>query len=80
MITRYLLFTLREQVQYFLAVVLVTHQRLKIINNIFELMADKISISFDEDNKIRVLEADKFKETDTMRSESMEFMKSIFPQ
>ena len=41
-------------------------------------MSDKISISFDEDNKIRVLEADKFKETDTMRSESMEFMKSIF--
>lgn len=44
----------------------------------FESMTDKISISFDEDNKIRVLEADKFKETDTMRSESMEFMKSIY--
>jgi intraflagellar transport protein 20 len=41
-------------------------------------MSDKISISFDEDNKIRVLEADKFKETDMMRSESMEFMKSNF--
>lgn len=39
-------------------------------------MTDKISISFDEDNKIRVLEADKFKETDMMRSESMEFLKS----
>ena len=41
-------------------------------------MTDKISISFDEDNKIRILEADKFKETDLMRSESMEFLKSIY--
>lgn len=39
-------------------------------------MTDKISISFDEDNRIRVLEADKFKQTDTLKNESMEFIKS----
>jgi intraflagellar transport protein 20 len=40
-------------------------------------MTDKISISFDEDNRIRVLEADKFKLTDNLKNESMDFMKSI---
>ena len=41
-------------------------------------MTDKISVSFDEDNRIRVLEADKFKLTDNLKNESMDFMKSIF--
>ena len=40
-------------------------------------MTDKISISFDEENRIRVLEADKFKLTDNLKNESMDFMKSI---
>jgi hypothetical protein len=30
-------------------------------------MSDKISISFDDENRIRVLEADKFKETDNLK-------------
>lgn len=41
-------------------------------------MADKISITFDDENRIRVLEADKFKDTETMRNDSMEFIKSTF--
>ena len=41
-------------------------------------MTDKISITFDDENRIRVLEADKFKDTETMRNESMEFIKSDF--
>ena len=40
-------------------------------------MADKISITFDEDNRIRVLEADKYRETDQLRTESMEFIKKV---
>ena len=39
-------------------------------------MADKISITFDDENRIRVLEADKFKDTENMRNDSMEFIKS----
>ncbi|KAL4449313.1 hypothetical protein ABPG74_015695 [Tetrahymena malaccensis] len=40
-------------------------------------MADKISITFDEENKIRVLEQDKYKETDQLKNESMEFIKKV---
>ena len=40
-------------------------------------MTDKISITFDEDNRIRVLEADKFKDTECIKNESMEFIKSF---
>ena len=39
-------------------------------------MSDKISITFDEENRIRVLEADKFQDTEAMKNESMEFIKS----
>lgn len=39
-------------------------KRLKEKGWYFKKMTDKISITFDEDNKIRVLEQDKFKETD----------------
>lgn len=43
-------------------------------------MNDKISITFDEENRIRVLESDKFQDTEAMKNESMEFIKSkIFP-
>lgn len=41
-------------------------------------MNDKISITFDDENRIRVLEPEKFKDTETMRNESMEFIKSNF--
>ena len=40
-------------------------------------MSDKIQISFDEDNRIRVLEADKFTLTDQLKNDSMDFLKSI---
>lgn len=40
-------------------------------------MTDKISITFDEENKIRVLEQDKYKETDQLKNESMEFIKKV---
>lgn len=40
-------------------------------------MSDKISITFDEENKIRVLEADKFRQTEQLKNESMEFIKKI---
>ncbi len=39
-------------------------------------MADKVAITFDEDNQIRVLEASKFRETDTLRNEGMSFISS----
>jgi len=39
-------------------------------------MSEKISITFDEENRIRVLEADKFQDTEAMKNESMEFIKS----
>ena len=32
-------------------------------------MTDKISITFDEENKIRVLEADKFRQTEQLKNE-----------
>ena len=41
-------------------------------------MSEKISITFDEDNRIRVLEPEKYKETETLRNESVEFLKSSF--
>ncbi|KRX07369.1 hypothetical protein PPERSA_06984 [Pseudocohnilembus persalinus] len=43
-------------------------------------MADKISISFDEENKIRVLDAEKFRETEAIKNESMEFIKKVLNQ
>ena len=39
-------------------------------------MADKIAITFDEDNQIRVLEANKFRETDMLRNEGTQFISS----
>ena len=38
---------------------------------------DKISITFDDENRIRVLDADKFRETDSLKNESMEFIKKV---
>ena len=40
-------------------------------------MTDKISITFDEDNRIRVLDAEKYRETDQLKMESMEFIKKV---
>jgi intraflagellar transport protein 20 len=39
-------------------------------------MGDKIAITFDDENRIRVLDADKYKDTDLLKNESMEFIKS----
>ena len=41
-------------------------------------MAEKmaVSITFDENNSIRVLDSEKFKETDNIRNECNEFLKS----
>jgi len=39
-------------------------------------MAEKIAITFDEDNQIRVLESDKFRETDALKNESIGFISS----
>ena len=35
-----------------------------------------VSITFDENNQIRVLESDKFKETENLKNECMDFLKS----
>ncbi len=40
-------------------------------------MADKISITFDDENRIRVLDSEKFRETDSLKNESMEFIKKV---
>ena len=41
-------------------------------------MNDKISIAFDDQNNIRVLDPEKFQDTETMKNESMDFIKSRF--
>ncbi len=35
-----------------------------------------VSITFDESNQIRVLESDKFSETETLKNETSEYLKS----
>lgn len=40
-------------------------------------MADKLSISFDEENNIRVLDPEKFRESDHLKSLSMEFITKV---
>lgn len=40
-------------------------------------MSDKISITFDDENRIRVLDPEKFRETDQLKNESMEFVKKV---
>ena len=40
-------------------------------------MSEKISITFDDENRIRVLDSDKYRETDLLKNESMEFIKKI---
>ena len=43
-------------------------------------MAEHLSIAFDEENNIRVLEAEKYRESDQLKSLSMEFItKVLFP-
>ena len=42
-------------------------------------MTDKVAITFDEDNQIRVLEASKFRETDHLRTEGTGFISSKQP-
>ena len=40
-------------------------------------MADKLSISFDEDNRIRVLDPEKFRESDHLKGLSMQFITKV---
>jgi intraflagellar transport protein 20 len=40
-------------------------------------MSERVSVTFDEDNRIRILDAEKFKESEKLKSESLEFIKSI---
>ena len=40
-------------------------------------MADKLSISFDEENNIRVLDPEKYRESDHLKSLSMEFITKV---
>ena len=40
-------------------------------------MAEKVQITFDEDNQIRVLEASKFRETDALKNEGQGFIAKI---
>lgn len=37
----------------------------------------KLSITFDEENNIRVLQAEKFRETDQLKSQCMEFITKV---
>ncbi|CAD8203180.1 unnamed protein product (macronuclear) [Paramecium tetraurelia] len=40
-------------------------------------MTEEISITFDEQNKIRVLDAEKYRETEQLKIESMDFIKKV---
>ena len=40
-------------------------------------MAEHLSIAFDEENNIRVLEAEKYRESDQLKSLSMEFITKV---
>ena len=40
-------------------------------------MSEKVSITFDEENNIRVLEADKYRESDQLKSQAMEFITKV---
>lgn len=40
-------------------------------------MAQHLSIAFDEENNIRVLEAEKYRESDQLKSISMEFITKV---
>lgn len=40
-------------------------------------MSEEIAITFDEQNKIRVLDADKYRETEQLKIDSLEFIKKV---
>ena len=40
-------------------------------------MSDKVSITFDEDNNIRILDVDKYRESDQLKSQAMEFITKV---
>ena len=42
-----------------------------------EMDKNPVSITFDENSQIRVLDADKYKETDNLKTECLNFLKSI---
>lgn len=41
-------------------------------------MTQQLSIAFDEENNIRVLEADKYRESDQLKSISMQFITKVY--
>jgi intraflagellar transport protein 20 len=40
-------------------------------------MTDKVSITFDDENRIRILDSEKFRETELLKNESMEFIRKV---
>jgi intraflagellar transport protein 20 len=40
-------------------------------------MSEKVSITFDEENNIRILDADKYRESDQLKSQAMEFITKV---
>ena len=42
-------------------------------------MSEKVSITFDEDNNIRILDVDKYRESDQLKSQAMEFITKVNP-
>ena len=38
-----------------------------------------VNITFDENNQIRVLSSDKYRETENLKSECIDFLKSKYP-
>ena len=43
-------------------------------------MSEKVSITFDEDNNIRILDVDKYRESDQLKSQAMEFITKVNPK
>ena len=42
-------------------------------------MSDNLNITFDEENKIRILEPEKFRESEQLKNDSLEFVKKVTP-
>ena len=40
-------------------------------------MADNLNITFDEENKIRILEPEKFRESEQLKNDSLDFVKKV---
>ena len=40
-------------------------------------MSDNLNITFDEENKIRILDPEKFRESELLKNDSLEFVKKV---